>query len=380
MMTVKDGQDMDRQDQLTDIAGQRGDAMKRVQRAGSWMILLAIVGTMAMGGCHRSSSPHAGRSSTPVPVKAVLPESTGGTREMGVAGVVRGIHEALLSARVAGEVREVRVRLGQKVDQGQVLLTLSSRTLGADLSRAAARRDFAASNYDRINRLYQDRSASRAEWESARQERDEAEAAYSAAQARLGWTHVTAPFPGRVVSRVAQVGEEVLPGTPLLTVADDRRLEVVAHIPDALVSGLSRSSVVRFVTHGHEYKGRLVEISSGSDPVTHTVPVKVLLSPIPKVPGKKMPRELRPGGYGKLYIPVPGRAAIRVPDSALIDHEGLRELFVLNAGHAELRYVRVGRSVGGMVEILSGLSPQEKVVLSPPATLVDGARVSEVAQ
>ena len=93
-----------------------------------------------------------------------------------------------------------------------------------------------------------------------------------------------------------------------------------------------------------------------------------------------MPLELRPGGYGKLYIPVPGRAAIRVPASALIDHEGLREVFVVTSGHAELRYVRVGRSVGGMVEILSGLSPQEKVVLSPPATLVDGARVSEVAQ
>ena len=93
-----------------------------------------------------------------------------------------------------------------------------------------------------------------------------------------------------------------------------------------------------------------------------------------------MPAELRPGGYGKLYIPVPGRAAIRVPASALIDHEGLRELFVVNSGHAELRYVRVGRSVGGMVEILSGLSPQEKVILAPPANLVDGTVVSEVAQ
>ncbi len=350
--------------------------MKGVKGTGLWFVLLAFITPLGLMGCRHSSSPHAGKASAPISVQTVRPESTGGTREMGVAGVIRGIHEALLSARVAGEVQRVNVRLGERVVKGQALLTLSSRTLGADLSQAAARRDFAASNYARIDRLYQDKSASRAEWEAARQSRDEAEAAYHAAKARLGWTTITSPFPGRIVSRVAQEGEEVQPGTPLLTVADDRRLEVVAHVPDALVSGLAPASPVRFVSHGHEYAGRLVEISSGSDPVTHTVPVKVLLAPTRKATAKDRNAGLRPGGFGKLYIPVPGRAAIRVPAKALIDHEGLHELFVVTSGHAELRYVRVGRSVGDMVEILSGLSPTEEVVLDPPSTLVDGMAVS----
>ena len=350
--------------------------MKGVKRTGLWVVLLSVAAPVGLIGCHRSSSTQPVKALSPVSVQMVLPESAGATREMGIAGVVRGIHEALLSARVSGEVRSVSVHLGQRVAEGQPLLTLSSRTLGADLSRASAHRDFAVSNYGRIDHLFKDGSASRAEWEAARQSRDEAEAAYQAAKARLGWTTVTAPFPGRVVSRAARVGEEVQPGTPLLTVADDRRLEVLAHVPDGLVSALSPSSPVRFVSHGHEYAGRMAEISSGSDPVTHTVPVKVLLSASPGAKGKKRSPDLRPGGFGKLYIPVPGRAAIRVPDNALIDHEGLRELFVVVSGHAELRYVRSGRSVGGMVEILSGLSPTEEVVVAPPSTLVDGSAVS----
>ena len=350
--------------------------MKSVKRTGLWMVLLAATAPLGIVGCHRSSSLPAEKASPPVTVRTVLPESTGQTREMGVAGVVRGIHEALLSARVSGEVQRVSVRLGQRVVKGQRLLTLSSRTLGADLSQAAARRDFAASHYARIDRLYKDTSASRQEWEAARQSRDEAEAAYNAAKARLGWSTIVSPFPGRVISRVAKVGEDVLPGTPLMTVADDRRLEVVAHVPDSLVSALSPNSPVRFVSHGEEYAGRLVEISSGSDPVTHTVPVKVLLAPSRKVTGAKGSSGLRPGGFGKLYIPVPGRAAIRVPEKSLVDHEGLHELFVVTRGHAELRYVRVGRSVGGMVEILSGLSPTEEVVVAPPSNLVDGMAVS----
>lgn len=350
--------------------------MKGVNGTGPWMIFLAVIAPLGLFGCHHSSPPRAGKASAPISVRTVRPESTGGTREMGVAGVVRGIHEALLSARVAGEVRRVNVRLGERVVEGQALLTLSSRTLGADLSQAAARRDFAASNYARIDRLYQDKSASRAEWEDARQSRDEAEAAYHAAKARLGWTTIASPFPGRIVSRVARVGEEVQPGTPLLTVADDRRLEVVAHVPDALVSGLVPAAPVRFVSHGHEYAGRLVEISSGSDPVTHSVPVKVLLAPSRKATAKDRATGLRPGGFGKLYIPVPGRSAIRVPAKSLLDHEGLHEIFVVTSGHAELRYVRVGRSVGDMVEILSGLAPSEEVVVDPPSDLVDGMAVS----
>ncbi|MGC8500927.1 MAG: efflux RND transporter periplasmic adaptor subunit [Leptospirillia bacterium] len=353
--------------------------MKVMEWTGKWVLCLGAAGAISLGGCHRVSSPAIKAGAAPVPVRTIVPQSSGLSREVGVAGIVRGIHEAKLSARVSGQVREIDVRLGQRVSPGQILLALSSKTLGAEQARAAANRDYAQSNFDRIDRLYRDKSASRAEWDAARQSRDNSAAAYAAATARLGWSSVRAPFSGRVTSKSVRVGDVVLPGAPLLAIVDDSRLEVLAHVPDALSPDLSRSSPVRFVSHGREFVGRIVEVSPGSDPVTHTVSVRVLLGGGGAHRGSGKVPVLRSGGFGKLYIPVSGRSSVRLPVSAILDREGLREVFVVSGGHAELRYVRTGRLVGGTVEILSGLAPGEKVADSPSPALVDGAPVAEVA-
>ncbi len=350
-----------------------------IDRSGKWLLYLGVAATLGVGGCHRASTPASFVGGPPVSVRTILPQSSGLSREVGVAGIIRGIHEAQISARVPGQVREIHVRLGQRVSPGQILLTLSSKTLAAAQARAAANRDYAQSNFDRVDRLYRDKSASRSEWDEARQSRDDSAAAYAAASARLGWSSVKAPFSGRVISKSVRVGDVVLPGAPLLSVVDDSRLEVLAHVPDTLASDLSRATRVRFVSRGREFSGRIIEVSSGSDPVTHTVSVRVLLDR-GKAPNESRDlKRLRPGGYGKLTIPVPGRSSVRLPEGAILDREGLREVFVVTQGHAELRYVRTGRRTGGTVEILSGLSPEETVVDSPSPALVDGAPVTEVA-
>lgn len=344
---------------------------------------LAFLGLAALAGCHPGEKSGISRApAPPISVSVVTPGVLGESHEISVAGVVRGIHEADLTARVEGQVEQLPVHLGQKVSGGQLLLSLSSQTYQARKIRARAALDYARTNFDRIDRLYRNGSASRSEWDRAKQSLDVATAEEQGAEAQLSWTRVVAPFPGRVASKMVRKGDVVLPGTPLLSVIDATRLQVVGHVPDTWSAALHPGLKVRFEVAGQEMTGRIRDLSPQSDPVAHTVTVKVLLD-------KKAVSAGRPGAargkggrfvrmvgmYGKLFIPVLKEKALRIPVSGLIDHEGLQEVFVLKGGHAELRYVRTGRTVGGLVEVLSGLAPDEAVVVHPPSGLFDGAPV-----
>lgn len=347
-------------------------------------VVLAFLGLAVFSGCHPGEK--SGRLQAPSPsisVSVATPGILGESHEISVAGVVRGIHEADLTARVEGQVEQLPVRLGQKVARGQLLLTLSSQTYQARKIRSQAALDYARTNFDRIDRLFRNGSASRSEWDRAKQSLDVAMAEEQGAQAKLSWTRVVAPFPGRIARKMVRKGDVVLPGTPLLSVIDSARLQVVGHVPDNWSAALHPGLKVRFEVSGQEMTGRIRDLSPQSDPVAHTITVKVLLdkkllpggrSGLARKTGRRFVRMV--GMYGKLFIPVRKEQALRIPVSGLIDHEGLQEVFVVKGGHAELRYVRAGRTVGGFVEILSGLAPDEEVVVQRPAGLVDGAPVS----
>ena len=340
---------------------------------------LVLLG-LSLGGCSRGEKEASPTSAPPVAVSIASPEASGNTREISVAGVVRGIHEADLTARVEGQVERIPVHLGEKVAKGELLVVLSGQTYASRLSRAQAALAYARTNFGRIDRLFHDGSASRSEWDRAKQALDVAVAEEKGASAQLSWTRVLAPFAGRVANRAVHRGDVVRIGMPLLSVIDSSRLEVVAHIPDANVGLLQIGLPVRFEVDGEERTGRIRDLSPRSDPLTHTVTVKVPLDPSSrKSPVRKtasMPGVNHlVGVYGKLRIPVAGSPGLFVPASAVIDHEGLHEIFVANNGHAELRYVRTGRSESGKIEIISGLSSGEKIVLAPPSSLEDGRAI-----
>ena len=349
------------------------------------LILLSI---FPLAGCHKGGTGVPQSGPPPVTLEVTPPIASGMTREISVAGVVRGIHEADLTARVDGQVERILVHLGERVGKGQPLVVLSGQTYASRLSRAEAALSYARTSFARIDRLYQTGSASRSEWDRAKQALDVASAQEREAKARLSWTRVVAPFAGRIANRAVHRGDVVRPGAPLLSVIDSSRLEVVAHVPDSLVGNLKIGLPVTFKVEETLMTGRIRDLSPRSDPLTHTVTVKVLLSPLSRTAGGKAGAHGRGGLgadhlvgiYGKLYIPVSGTPGLFVPASAVIDHEGLHEIFVVENGHAVLRYVRTGRREDGRVEILSGLSRNEKIVSAPPPTLEDGAAVVERGQ
>lgn len=199
----------------------------------------------------------------------------------------------------------------------------------------------------------------------------QAKAALEALDAKLRDAQLQAPFDGIVVKKMAEVGDTVQPGMPLLQFAHTEYLRIRAEVPVRLVAGLEKGMLVpaRLDAGGVEVKARVAQIYPMADQTRHTVTVKFDL---PKgVPGG-------PGMYAEVQVPDPGEPAKDlpvIPEQSLVWRGSLPNVFVMSNGRPSLRVVRVGSPVGnGQISVLSGVAAGEQVIVNPPAGLVSGLR------
>lgn len=197
----------------------------------------------------------------------------------------------------------------------------------------------------------------------------QAQANLEGLDARVRDSRSIAPFDGVVVRKMVEVGDTVQPGMPLISFAYIDYLRIDAEVPVRLAAGLEEGMIVpaRLDVGGVVVDAKVAQIFPLADAVRHTVRVKFDL-PF-DTPGG-------PGMYAEVTIPdnsVPSRTAYAIPAEALIWRGSLPSIFVLEDGQPSLRIVRVGYPLpDGRVEIVSGLSGGEQVIVNPPANLVSG--------
>ncbi len=235
------------------------------------------------------------------------------------------------------------------------------------LQQSLARPERAGQTIEAV-RLQGQALASRARGAQARIR--EAEAELAGARVELGYARLVAPGPGVVVAKSVEVGELATPGKPLLTVDDPSsyRLEAQVAGSDAARVRPGQELEARIDDLGSEaLRGRVVEVVPAADPVTRTVTVKVDLPPRPG---------LRSGLYGRVRVPIGEADALLAPAPAVVERGQVAAVYVVDdAGVARLRLVTLGRRLGDRVEVLSGLTAGEPVVVEGADRLRDGTRV-----
>jgi len=178
-----------------------------------------------------------------------------------------------------------------------------------------------------------------------------------------------APFDGVIVKKFIEVGDTVQPGQPLLNFADVEYLQVEVDVPARLRPGLREGMMIHAeldVTH-RRVPVRVAQIFPMADPQRHTVKVKF-----------DLPQGVsEPGMYAKVLVPdfnAPARSNPVIPESAIRYNGSLPGVYVLDEqGNPQLRLIRVGEPVpGGMVTVLSGLRPGERILADPPAGVAGG--------
>jgi multidrug efflux pump subunit AcrA (membrane-fusion protein) len=314
-------------------------------------------------------------------------------------------------------ITHIHVRPGDRVRRGTTLVTLDARDVQAnrgraeaaavaadqtaraaeaDLRAAASTLVLARATHERMAALHAKRSATTQELDqavaalaaaeaqrtsvearlaAANAARDAAQASAESATISASYTVLTAPFDGVVTERHADPGTMAIPGTTLLTLEDatSYRLEVQLDEARAVLARIGQTVSVR-LDHapgagGGWIDGRVAEIAR-VDPASHSFLVKIDL---PSSTG------LRSGLFGRARFAGPTRRAATVPASVLVTRGQLTFVYVVDQeGRARLRPISPGASDHDRVEVLAGLREGDLIVVDPPPSLIDGARVTGV--
>lgn len=311
------------------------------------------------------AAPAAG-SPPPAKVRVIRPASpTGGAL---VPANVVAQKRATLSTRLAASVRAVLVEEGQRVASGQLLVSLADADVRGGLAAAETGLAAAAAHERRIRELVATRAATPAELEMASAQRAQAEAAVAGARANLAYTEIRAPFAGTVQARRVEPGDLVGPGQPIVEL-EGGGLELTASLSAAEARGLALGAPIRFAAGAGRGEAVLTALTPGGDPVSHRRGLRARV--------KTFDGELRSGTFARLEVPASGDApagGVWVPRSALVARGDLTGVFVAANGHAELRWLALGETVGDLVGVRAGLAIGDEVVDAPGA-LRDGQPV-----
>ncbi len=325
-----------------------------------------LIGAVLMAGiCGAAGEAEAER----VQVLVVEPAQRPVTED--IVGSVRPKLRSVIEGKVSGRITEMPAGLGQQVKSGDVLVVVDAQEVKARVEQAAAQREQAEKDLDRVRTLATRQVASRQDLDAAETRFRVAEAALSEAQTMMGYARVTAPFDGVIARKLAEVGDLATPGRALLEIEDRGSLRFEADIPEALIDMVSMGDRVQVTIPAMNaiHEAKVVQISPTADAASRTFLVKMDL---PDSAG------LRAGAFGRAAIPVGEATSIRVPVEAVVRRGQMEIIFVRREGKAQLRLVKSGKVFSDGVEILSGLGAGDEVILTGVSGLVDEQAVEVV--
>jgi RND family efflux transporter MFP subunit len=347
--------------------------------------MTALVSLGLLSGCneeHSAASKEQSQAAKPQVIEAhVATVSLGSVPEtVVVPGSVVPDQQAKIASRLMGYIKEIKVKVGQKVKAGDLLFTIDPTDIKAQIARAesAYQQALAALNdakldYDRFTKLYKEDSVSKQQYDKirlqysvAQQNVAAARSALEQAKAQLKYANVKAPFDGVVVQKLAVAGDLAAPGHPILVLENLSSLSVQTQVSNDLYAYLRLGDKALVEIEGMDKPviGTIYTLVSAADPKTRTHTVKLSLENV---------RNVNSGTFARVTFNKGNRQAILIPQSAVVNRSGILGVFVLDdENHAQFRMVRTGMAVGPLVEVQAGLSLGEKIVVDNNQSLLNG--------
>jgi RND family efflux transporter MFP subunit len=346
----------------------------------------------------------AANAEAPPPVEVMKVDLAPPTEQLTLPGEVRGWYSSTIYARVSGYVAKWIVDIGDRVKKDQVLATIDTPELDAQLDAGQAQLvaseaevkvreaevDFAKTTYDR--------------WQGSPkgsvsdQEREEKKARYAVSVAQLNaararvtldqanvsrltfltrFKQVVAPYEGVITERRVDIGDLVTAGstaatTPLYEIAQSEKVRVFADVPQIATSEVGEGTPVQVTAKEYpnrKFEGKITATSKSIDLKARTLRVEVDLS--------NDDLALLPGMYVQAAFHLKTTSFVQVPASALIFRAAGPQVAVID-GNATVKFqdVTIARDNGAFVEIASGLSAGDQVALNISNQIANGDRVT----
>lgn len=316
----------------------------------------------------------------PEPVLDVRVASVGSTSEIGrisAAGTVALRRETALGFTSPGRIVRLSVNEGDRVARGQLLAALDATTTASTLASAEAERVRAGREYERSRDLFAKGWVPRPRVDSAEAALRAAEANVRSAGFQAANSRILAPSAGVVLSRLAEPGQVVAAGAPVLVLGDASSghvLRLAVADADATALRIGTPAEVSIGALGDAtITGRIIEIAGRADPATGTFLVEVALP---------ADARLRSGQIGTARMLAQGSTttALAVPPQAVFAaRAGQAFVYVIAGGKARVRRIEVAETTDSSIRVLSGLRAGERVAITGIDRLSEGEAVRIVA-
>jgi RND family efflux transporter MFP subunit len=309
------------------------------------------------------------------------------------SGKIEAENSANVSTRMMGYVTKVHVKVGQKVNAGQLLVSVNNTDLQAKkaqvdaaILQATAGYNNAKKDYDRFVNLFNQQSASQKELDDMTSRYEMAKAGLEGAKqmrnevmAQFSYSNITAPFSGEVTNTFIKEGDMANPGMPLVSVEGASRLQVTAMVSESDITSIKNGMNVKVLVKStnQELSGKVSEVSGSAKNTGGQYLVKINLN----TTGSKV----LSGMFVNVQFPVANQVTtstkqsdkVLIPESALVKQGQLTGVYTIgNENTAILRWLRIGKTFGNQVEVLSGLSSNEQYIISAEGKLFNGAKVN----
>ena len=365
-----------------------------------WAILLvlavALAAAIVYGVLSRAAA--ARRLSETTKTAAVLsvnvihPAVTGATSEIALPGNTQAYNDTPIYARTSGYLKQWFVDIGGHVSKGQLMAVIETpevdqqlQVAEANLKSAKADRSLANTTSERYQNLLKSDSVSKQETDVAVGAAEAKQAAVDAAQANVrrleqlqSFERVYAPFAGTVTVRNTDIGALIDAGSSsgapkeLFRIAAVDTLRVFVAVPETYAPAIHDGASVTLTLQefaGQQFVGTIARNSKSIDPATRTLNVEVDVN---NASGK-----LLPGSYVIAHFKIPEQVQmLSVPANTLLFRAQGLQVGVVRNGHVHLAPITIGKDNGNTVEVATGLTAQDAVILDPSDSLAEGQPVT----
>lgn len=351
-------------------------------------VVLGIVAISLFYSCSSADEQkEKGRSAVNVEVYHPTQSAPGG---LYLSGEVTARQTASISTRMMGYINRIYVKPGDRVSAGQLLVSINSDDLLAKKAQAQAmitEAEAAAKNagrdYERFKTLHAQNSVSDKEMENVSLQHTSMQAKVQMARqqmnevnAMLSYGLIRAPFSGTVTQKLADEGSMANPGMPVLMMEQDGEPQIVASVPESYIPyvKVGDSARIEIKSLGATIPGKVSELSPSAYRTGGQYAMKVAID-------TKEKKNVRSGMYVNILIPnklkETAESRIVIDTRSVVYRGQLTGVYVVDdRSEASLRWVRLGKTSGNRTEVLSGLSPEDQVVLSAGGKLYNGIKVS----
>ena len=336
----------------------------------NWQIIFLVVTTLLFTQFRPAFADSGLETATVKPVTL--------SREFRLDGTVEAVNRATVSAQTRGTVEQILVDVDDYVEKDSLIIRLKDVSQQAQLKKAQAGEKEAISHLEkaqdefvRVKDIYAKKVVSKAQMDeathslsAAKARLDSARASLEEAREQLSYTRVTAPYSGIVTERHVELGENVQPGSSLMTGVSLDELRVNVDVPQSLIRKIRQYNKA-FVYTQSSIDGKPVQIEVEkitvfpiADHASNTFKVRLDLPQ--GIEG------LFPGMFVKASLVTGIKEVLTVPQSSVVHRSEVTAIYVLaEDGNINFRHIRTGNVSGDSLVVLSGLVAGEKVAMDP---------------